>query len=167
MRRTLILMLTLGALMGAATIAEAACRPESKLQSNEVIDTGLTKVFQTGRNRFAIQLAFTNRVQFACNGTGGNLPLPPGCPKDGVQYKPDISANVAAAGNNPQLCTIIEGTTTRSGATRVGIRIRFEEKNAPKRKTSVISFTMPSDNPSSPKQIPFTLANSTNVAPDE
>jgi hypothetical protein len=160
-------MLTLGALLGASTIAEAACRPESNLACNQVIDTNLTRVFQTGRNRFAIQLVFTNRVQFRCNGTGGNLPLPPGCPKDGVQYKPEISANVAAAGNNPQLCTIIEGTTTRSGATSVGVRIRFEEKNAPKRKTCVIRFDMPSDSPSAPKQIPFTLVNSTNVAPDE
>ena len=167
MRRFIVLALVLVALVGASTVAQAACRPESGLACNQVVNTSLTKVFQTGNNRFAIQLVFGSGVQFVCNGVGGNLPLPPGCTKDGVQYKPDISSNVATGFNNPQLCSIIEGSTTRSGATNVGFRVRFEQKNAPKRKTCIIRFDMPSSFGGTTRSLPFTIVNSPTVAPEE
>ena len=167
MRRFIVFVFALVALVGASTVAEAACRPESGLTCNQVINASLTKVFQTGNNRFAIQLVFGSGVQFVCNGTGGNLPLPPGCPKDGVQYKPDISATVAAAGNNAQLCSILEVTTTKSGATSVGFRVRFEQKGSPKRKTCIIRFTMPSNFGGVARTLPFTIVDSPSIAPEE
>jgi hypothetical protein len=165
MRKTLIVALSLVALLGASTVAQAACRPESGLACNQVVDPAGTKVFQTGPNKFAITFVLTSRVQFLCNSS--LVPLPGSCPKDGITQKPEISANLASVIQSSQLCTVFEGTTTRSGATSFGFRVRFEQNNSPKRKTCILRFTMPADYPGQSRALAFTLENSLNVAPEE
>ena len=164
MRSTAIaIALSLVALLGAANVAEAACRPESNLRCDEVVDLSRTQVIQTGARTFSINFVFGSGVQFICNGTGGNLPLPPGCPKDGVQFKPDISRNVASATPSPQLCTIFSGTANASGQVDFGFRVRFEQKNAPKRKTCVLRFNLGSGT----GRRTATLVTAPSVAPEE
>ena len=149
-------------LMIATLPAAAACRPESGLTCSQVIDLNNTKVVQTGSRTFSIVLVVTQ--PFRCGGAGGGV-LAPGCPKDGVQFKPDISSNVASAVQSNQLCTIFSGTANASGNVDFGFRVRFEQGKAfsPRRKTCVLRFTLGSGTGARS----FTLVDALNVAPEE
>jgi hypothetical protein len=142
--------------------AAAACRPESGLTCNQVIDLTNTKVTQTGARAFTIVLVVTQ--PFRCGGAGGGV-LAPGCPKDGVQFKPDISRNVATAVQSTQLCTIFSGTANAVGDVEFGFRVRFEQGKAfsPRRKTCVLRFKLGGGTGARP----FTLADAQNIAPEE
>lgn len=149
-------------LMIATLPAAAACRPESGLACNQVIDPNNTQVVQTGPRTFSIVFAVAQ--PFRCGGAGGGV-LPPGCPTDGVQFKPDISRNVASAVPSSQLCTIFSGTANATGDVEFGFRVRFEQGKsfAPRRKTCVLRFRLGSGTGARP----FTLDNALNVAPEE
>jgi len=148
--------------MVATLPVSAACRPESGLTCTQVINPNSTIVTQTGPRTFSIVLAVAQ--PFRCGGAGGGV-LPPGCPTDGVQFKPDISRNVASAVQSTQLCTIYNGTANASGDVEFGFRVRFEQGNsfAPRRKTCVLRFRLGSGTGNRP----FTLVSAQNIAPEE
>lgn len=130
----------------APALSPMACRSESGLDCTDIFEIGpnATRVVQTGRKTFTIFFVLKRRHGFVCGGNGGTLPFPPGCSKDGITYRADLSRNVAQV-IPTALCTIINGVANDAGEVDFGVRVRFEEdKTRPSRKSCIAVFNLSS-----------------------
>ena len=132
-KRSLSLLFLSAVLMTTAFPIMAACRIDSKLDINQIIDPTLTTLKRIDSKNFLVFFAVnTNKVSFRC-GTA-----PPGCTQDGITFKPALSSNVAAI-QTPE-CRAFQVNATNSGVVVAGFRIRFEQGLNPSRKTFKLTF---------------------------
>ena len=143
------------ALTMAAAPAMAACRAESVLGVEDILDPFTTTITRTGQKTFVFFFVVKPRHGFVCGGNGGALPLPPGCTTDGISYKPQFSSNVASVVPGAD-CRVFTVTLNNVAPAGVAFRIRFEEdKGAPRRKT-FLTLLNPSGAFTKPAALPFT-----------
>lgn len=155
LKRTLALLLAVAALTSIAMPLMAACRLDSNLDINQIIDPAQTTITRIDSRNFLVFFAVRNNanVSFMCN---RNVP---GCTTDGITYKPALSSNVTAAIQTAE-CRAFQITATNSGTVVAGFRIRFEAGNliAPRRKTFRLTF-----NTSDPSRFTLTSVASTDA----
>jgi hypothetical protein len=133
-KRSLSLLFLSAVLMTAASPMMAACRIDSKLDINQIIDPTLTTLKRVDSKNFLVFFAVnSNKFVFRCG------VAPAGCTQDGITFKPALSSNVAAA-NQTAECRAFQITATNSGVVVAGFRIRFEQGLTPSRKTFNLTF---------------------------
>ncbi len=143
-QRSLSLFFVVLAFLLSTGTAHAACRAESALALGDILDLNASTIQRTGPRTVVFRFVVQSRHGFVCNGNGGTLPLPPGCPTDGIAFKPEFSSNVASAIPSSD-CRVITVNTTNTGRTTVAFRLRFEEgRISPKRETFSFTFDLTS-----------------------
>jgi hypothetical protein len=118
-----------------AAPAMAACRANSALDINQIINASQSSITKVNSTTFKVTFAVNSNknVSFMCD------KKVPGCTPDGITYKPAISSNVAAAIQLAD-CRSFQINVTKSGAVVAGFRIRFEQGVSPVKKTFTLNF---------------------------